>query len=159
VRNAAAVKSVVVFSMAVFSLWACGTSSPTPLDAGPGDAGTTPDGGAPDGGSGFQALAPCNNTTDYGSVGSTTTITNAGTTFSPNCVAVHAGTTVTWNVNFSSHTLNASTRGSPNNPIPTTTSGTSATATFSTVGFYPFYCSFHGANDGSGMSGVIQVVP
>jgi plastocyanin len=31
--------------------------------------------------------------------------------------------------------------------------------TFGAAGFFPYYCGFHGNSAGSGMAGVVQVVP
>jgi plastocyanin len=109
---------------------------------------------------GFMALAPCNSAADYKS--GTTTITfggAAGLAYSPQCLSVARGTTVTFSGSFSSHPLSASTRGTSGNPIPKTSTGTSATVTFNAAGFFPYFCTVHGSDSGAGMAGVVQVTP
>jgi plastocyanin len=114
----------------------------------------------------FQSLAPCNNASDFSAASSIHFGNSLGFMFSPNCVLTHVGSSVSWSPasggsdDFSTHPLTPSTRGSSGNPIPLTMSGVGpVNVTFPTAGFYPFYCGMHGANDGSGMSGVIQVAP
>ncbi len=62
--------------------------------------------------------------------------------FSPNCVMIHAGQSVTWNVLLSVHILAAFGGDSPN-PIQTTSSGTSVTFTFPTAGTFGYHCATH----------------
>jgi plastocyanin len=87
------------------------------------------------------------------------TFDNGNFTFLPNCMQVQAGQTVTWLGDFTMHPL----RGAPGNPgnnvIPSTNTGANRPVTFTTPGFYGFHCNIHGAPDGSGMAGTIQVVP
>ncbi len=124
-------------------------SLPTTPDAGPGG----------DAGAGFMALPPCTNPTGYTAATAIAFGGTLGNVFSPNCVTVHAGATVTWTGSFVVHPLSAGNGGSAGNPVPATTAGTTVSATFPTAGFYPFYCMRHGSAAGAGMAGVVQVVP
>jgi plastocyanin len=121
-----------------------------------GACGNTATGG--DGGS-FQALQPCANASDYMTGGTMIQFGGAlGTNYSPKCLTVPVGSTVTFSGDFTSHPLRPSTRGSTGNPIPSTSLGmTVTTPAFTAAGFYPYFCSVHGDNTGLGMSGVIQV--
>ncbi len=88
---------------------------------------------------------------------------NLGNTYDQKCLLVAANQTVTWTGSFSSHPLRPGLApsqsggpdaGSPNNPIPSTTSGNSQNVTFISAGTYPYYCSVH---EGQGMFGAVQV--
>ena len=82
-----------------------------------------------------------------------------GFNYSPKCLKVVAGATVTFNGDFAMHPLEASAaRGTlGSNPIPTgrLNTGTTASFTFPTAGFWAYRCAFHGADDGQFMDGVI----
>ncbi len=81
--------------------------------------------------------------------------------YSPACLAINAQQTVTFQGAFVQHPLSpgsspsATNTGSPNNPIPATSTGTSLAVPFPTAGTYPFFCQFHYASNG--MTGVVQV--
>ena len=81
-------------------------------------------------------------------------------TFSPACVIIAAGHSVTYNGNFGFHPLKKgsptdSTAGAANNPIVETSTGTTPlTVVFPTVGDYPYYCGNHFSD---GMMGVVRV--
>ena len=144
---------------------AASDSGTQPVDAGPMsvDSGTglhDAGAGAADGG------APLNGCTEGRFIDSTAlTNTNVafggglGEVYSPACVTIAAGRTVTFKGAFSSHNL---LRGSPsnlnagsaNNPIPEVTTGSEKIVTFATVGDYPYICQFHNP---SGMMGVVRV--
>ena len=62
--------------------------------------------------------------------------------YSPNCVHIKAGQSVTWNVDLSAHPLGASGGTTPS-PIQTTASGTSVTVTFPGAGTFGFHCLAH----------------
>lgn len=84
---------------------------------------------------------------------------NPGFTYSPKCILIAAGQSVTFSGAFTSHPLRPgvganAAAGSPNNPIMSTSTGTSAMFTFPAAGTYPYNCSTH---DGSGMNGVVRV--
>ncbi len=105
----------------------------------------------------FEAFVPCNAPENY-VLGSTVTFDNS-LTYTPQCIAIHRGSTVTFNGSFVEHPLRPSTRGTANNPITATATGASATFTFNETGFFPYFCLLHGADVGAGMSGVVQVIP
>lgn len=100
--------------------------------------------------------------TDQSGVGGVRTVTFggvAGNVYSPKCMLIAAGQMATFTGAFSTHPLRPgvgsdSTAGSPNNPITATSTGTTATFTFTTAGDYPYNCSNH---DSFGMHGVIKV--
>lgn len=82
-----------------------------------------------------------------------------GFAYSPKCMLIAAGQSVSWTGTFSSHPLRPgvggnATAGSPNNPITATDTGTTVSFTFPTAGYYPYRCNSHG---GSGMNGAIKV--
>ncbi len=107
------------------------------------------------------AVAPCNAESTYAT--GTTIAFPAGAadfSYSPKCLKVSAGTTVTFSGDFTVHPLEPSThRGAlTGSPITSTGSGTSKSFDFLTPGFYAYYCSVHGPSDGAaGMVGVIWV--
>jgi plastocyanin len=85
-----------------------------------------------------------------------------GLTFSPKCMIVAAAQTVTWQGSLSAHPLapgNAADAeaGSPGNPIPKVTSGSSVQVTFPAAGIYPYYCQLHSFSSGQGMAGTVYV--
>lgn len=76
------------------------------------------------------------------------TVGGAGFTYSPACIRVKKGATVTFEGAFASHPTVGGLAGPPPapdsaSPIKQTNSGTSATFTFDTVGNYPYYCEYH----------------
>jgi plastocyanin len=115
-------------------------------------------------GSSTTALNNCTTFSDHSAATDAREVDFGGTlglVYSPACMEIAAGQTVTFSGDFSTHPLapgtgpTASGAGSPNNPIATP-APTAATApfTFPTAGTYPFYCKVH---VGSGMAGVIKV--
>jgi plastocyanin len=143
------------------SMLACGSSSSS-TGAG-GSSGTTGAGGttgAAGSGGGFMSVAPCTMESAY----STGTIVDFSSTatyaYTPQCLKVAAGSTVTFTGDFGTHPLSPSAkRGTlTGNPITATSAGTTKTFTFPNPGFYAYYCTVHGASDGAaGMVGVIWV--
>jgi plastocyanin len=126
------------------------------------DTGATADAaeeaGPIDAGQPFQALRPCNAETDY--VEGTMVRFDNSLLYTPECIFIRAGGSVTFTGDFAMHPLQPSaTRGTTGSPIMPVSSGTSVTITFPSPGFYPYYCLFHGAEVGAGMSGVVQVGP
>ena len=82
-----------------------------------------------------------------------------GESYSPACVTIAVGRSVTFKGSFQYHNLNKGSpsdlnAGSPNNPITQVTSGSEKVVTFPTAGDYPYICEFHNA---SGMMGVVRV--
>lgn len=85
-----------------------------------------------------------------------------GLTFSPRCMVVSVGQTVTWQGSLSAYPLapgnpTDAKAGSPNNPIPTVTSDRSVEVTFPIAGTYPYYCQLHSFDSGQGMVGMVYV--
>lgn len=85
--------------------------------------------------------------------------------YTPRCVVVPAGTTITWQGNFLAHPLwpSACSGDVAQNPIHDVSdvSQTSLEIDFPVPGVFPYYCPNH-ANDGpspEGMCGVVYVVP
>jgi plastocyanin len=131
-------------------------------------AGATLDGGARldsgsdrlDAASGFMAFAPCASESAY--VSNATQIAFGGTlglNYSPACLRVVPGTTVTFSGDFATHPLTPSisrTTGAAN-PILSTGTGTTASFTFTTPGFYGYFCLQHGDDQGDAMAGMIWV--
>lgn len=160
-------KSLAVLLVAGAAALGCSgaTNNMTPGTGGGGGTGGSAGGSGGSGGSGggtpFTAVAPCTDPSSY--VTSATTVAfggSVGFAYAPNCLAVAAGTTVTFSGDFASHPLTPSAaRGmTTGNPIAATSSGTSAPFTFTNPGFYAYYCAFHGSDaDGAFMSGVIWV--
>ena len=89
-------------------------------------------------------------------------IEGLGVAWTPACVEITAGQSLTWAVDYTTHPLRKGVKGdenagSPNNPIPDTDSGSPVTVAFPTPGFYPFYCNYHATPDGKGMVGLVHV--
>jgi plastocyanin len=124
------------------------------------DGGDALDGGGADmtGGFVFQPLAPCLLSSDFMSGSTISFGSQLGSNYSPRCLVIHVGQTVTFAGDFSTHPLRASTRGTAGNPIPSAGMGSSTAASFSAAGFFPFYCTQHGDDLGNGMSGVVEVL-
>jgi len=62
--------------------------------------------------------------------------------YSPNCVHIKVGQSVTFNVDFTDHPLEPSGGNTPN-PIPETETGTSVSVTFPNAGTFGFQCEAH----------------
>jgi plastocyanin len=128
------------------------------LNVGCGDSG----GGGPTGPDpSFMAVAPCSTEAMYTTTGTTVAFPAGPTDFnySPKCLKVTAGSSVTFSGDFAAHPLDPSElRGTTaGNPIMLTNTGTSSSFTFPSAGFYAYYCQFHGADNGQFMDGVIWV--
>jgi plastocyanin len=125
-------------------------------DAGVIDSARTPDAGS------FLAVAPCPVEADYttgtGTVAFGFLGMPAGFSYDPKCLAIDAGSSVTFSGSFVAHPLYPSAqRGTrANNPIRGVSSGDSAVVEFPNPGFFAYFCGAHGAaDDGSAMAGVI----
>jgi plastocyanin len=79
-----------------------------------------------------------------------------GLKYSPACIKIAKGSSVTFSGSFMNHPLSGGTSGTPDasSPITHTMTGTSADFTFSEAGTFPYYCDFHFS---SGMEGAIFV--
>jgi plastocyanin len=125
----------------------CGSSGAT------SDAGTAGSAGSAGGDAGaFTSILPCTTVSSY-MTGATTIMTTANFTYSPACLKVAAGSSVTIQAS-AVHPLSGLTTGSANNPIPTGGKTADQMVTFTTPGFYPFHCDVHFS---IGMSGVVWV--
>ncbi|OGG52485.1 hypothetical protein A2851_05045 [Candidatus Kaiserbacteria bacterium RIFCSPHIGHO2_01_FULL_53_29] len=83
-------------------------------------------------------------------------ISAADDSFSPRTITIAKGSTVTWtNTGAMQHTVTADGGSFDTGLSP----GANFSRTFTTAGTYPYYCRFHGAPGGVGMSGVITVMP
>jgi plastocyanin len=135
----------LICSLCLAALFGLGCSSSTS---------TGNDAGADTGGGGvaFMAIAPCPNMSDY-VTGMTAITTLVTLKYSPQCLKVTAGTSVSIQAS-SAHPLSGLATGSANNPIPAARSTTDQMVTFMTAGFYPYRCEVHG---GIGMTGVVWV--
>lgn len=85
-----------------------------------------------------------------------------GLTYSPRCMIVSAAQTVSWQGSLSAHPLAPGNpadaeAGSPDNPIPNVTSGSSVEVTFPAAGTYPYHCQLHSFGSGQGMAGAVHV--
>ena len=96
-----------------------------------------------------------NREVDFGGIGE-----SPGFGYSPACMIVGVGQSVTWSGPFDLHPLSPGSApslmmaGSPDNPIQRVSTGSNATVAFPTPGVYPYFCEQHYAG---GMSGVIWV--
>lgn len=106
----------------------------------------------------FMPVAPCEGAGDYVEA-TTVTFGGASASYLPRCVSVRRGTALAFEGSFATRPLEPSSGGSPDNPIPSTSAGTSVRVTFATVGFFPFYSRGLGTAAGAGMAGVVRVVP
>ena len=110
----------------------------------------------------FMPLLPCN-TADVYTTGNTIAYGGPNLIYAPQCLKIAAGEQVTFVPmtsadTFVLHPLNHSQRGTLPSPINQTLTGSMATFTFPTPGFYAYYCEVHGAaDDGHFMAGVIWV--
>lgn len=85
-----------------------------------------------------------------------------GLKFTPPCMLIAVGQTVTFEGSLSAHPLGPGrpddpTAGSPDNPIERTASGSSAEFRFEGAGTFPYFCELHGFGSGMGMVGAIYV--
>jgi plastocyanin len=127
-----------------------------------GAGGGKSDGGADrsDAASAFKGFDPCASESSY--VSNTTQIAFGGAlglNYSPACLKVAAGATVTFSGDFATHPLTPSTSRTTaaSNPIASTASGTTKSFTFVTPGFYGYFCLQHGTDEGVAMAGMIWV--
>ena len=88
------------------------------------------------------------------------TVTFQYPTYTPRCLTIKAGQTVTFNGDFSGHPFapgvaaSSTGTGSAGSPITETKTGNSAAFTFSAAGVFPYHCEYH---SGNGMFGAVRV--
>lgn len=103
------------------------------------------------------SYADCTEYLDLTDALATRTISFGPNFYSPKCIRIRAGQTVTFAGEFSSHPLRRASC-SPTG-IADASSGTSRAFTLSTLGVHGYHCNLHGTDAGLGMAGAIQVVP
>jgi plastocyanin len=91
-------------------------------------------------------------------------IATMGLSFTPKCLTIQVGQTVTWAGSLAAHPLGPGNADHPDagttpSPIIETSSGQSVEFTFTTAGTFPYYCEVHSFGDGMGMAGVVHVKP
>jgi plastocyanin len=74
--------------------------------------------------------------------------------YTPNCIHIKVGQSVTWTSDFSAHPLEQA-GGSSGSPIQTTMMGTTVSFTFSSPGTFGFNCMVHPGI----MFGAVEVTP
>lgn len=102
------------------------------------------------------AYAGCNSFEDRSGAAANRTITFTSNSYTPQCIRVAVGQTVTFSGSFSSHPLEGAC--GPSEVIADQSSGSSYTASFATAGTYGYFCTRHGTRSGSGMAGAIEVI-
>ncbi|HEY1954661.1 MAG TPA: plastocyanin/azurin family copper-binding protein [Polyangiaceae bacterium] len=130
------------------------SNSPNAPSSAPGDAGNpnpVTDAAAPP-----EVVNGCTSFTDMTANGATIQgpMDALPAQYSPNCVHIKMGQTVTWNLFFSGHPMAASGGDTPS-PIETTSTGTTVTFTFDAPGTFGFHCLSHPTQ----MFGAVEVTP
>jgi plastocyanin len=104
------------------------------------------------------AINGCTTFTDMTADGGVITGPSTGTPaqYSPNCVHVKVGQSVTWNSDFTAHPLTPSSGvGTQPNPITATSTGTTVTIAFPAAGTFAYNCGIHSTT----MQGAVEVTP
>lgn len=160
--------SLFVGSIVVLALTGlhCSSSSTGPADAGNADTGAADSGAdAATIDAGADAGATVNGCTpaDFAASDETAAAApraiafpmgGAPAQFTPHCMKIKVGQSVSWNGNFSAHPLEAM-GGDSGNPIAQVSTGTTTSIAFPSAGTFGFDC----ANHPSSMFGAILVVP
>ena len=89
-------------------------------------------------------------------------VTFTFTAYTPPCIRIAAGQSITFSGSFVNHPLVGGTVTSvktpdPSSPIPSTSSGSMLVVPFPSAGTFPFYCDVHAL--GFGMFGAVFVEP
>ena len=100
-------------------------------------------------------FAGCSTFTDASATSANRTISFACCSYTPSCLQIAVGQSVTFSGSFSFHPLDQACGPAP--VIATTASGASASFTFTDPGVYGFNCQVHGSAAGTGMAGAILV--
>jgi plastocyanin len=91
------------------------------------------------------------------------TITFVNYAYTPKCLRIAAGQTVTFSGDFESHPLvggevvGSTANPDPSSPIPLTMTGTMQAVLFADDGVFPYFCAFHGQTNA--MFGAVFVDP
>ena len=102
------------------------------------------------------AINGCTTFTDMTADGGVITGPNSATAaqYSPNCVHVKVGQSVTWNSDFANHPLVPTAGvGTQPNPITATSTGTTVTIAFPSAGTFAYNCGIHSTT----MLGAVEV--
>ena len=142
--------TVAGLSLAAGALGGCSSSSTTTSGTDGGGGGGGGGGDAGGGGGGAETVNGCTAAdfaaNDLSAAGASRTIsfptTAAPAQYTPACITIGAGQSVTWNGAFASHPLQQS-GGDASMLITTTSTGTTATFAFPVGGTYGFDCQFH----------------
>lgn len=107
----------------------------------------------------FKVVSGCKQS-DYVLVSGNATVAFQGKAYTPRCLTVKAGSTVTL-PGSSNHPLQGQANiGGVSNPFLTGAAQTnSVSQDLKVAGFYGYFCENHGNPDGTGMAGAIQVIP
>lgn len=101
------------------------------------------------------AFAGCAAYDDFSAAGAQREVTFASLEYSPRCMKIAAGQSVTFTGSFSMHPLEQAC--GPASEIARTTSGTTGSFRFDTPGEYGYFCTRHGTATGTGMAGSVRV--
>jgi len=108
-------------------------------------------------------VADCKFATAMDLSAGTAEISVSGTSYSPPCIKVKAGQTVTFKGSSTTHPLKGMVdHGTQPNPIVGPYTAASVPIAFPAEGAFGFHCTVHGgdkAPGSSGMSGAVYVVP
>ena len=144
---------VILGCCGAFAL-ACSNSNPQ-SDAG-SDAAADTGNPVDSGGDAATAINGCTTFTDMTADGGVITGPSgaAPSQYSPNCVQIKVGQSVTWNSDFTNHPLvPTSGVGTQPNPITATSTGTTVTITFPAAGTFAYNCGIHNTT----MLGAVEV--
>ncbi len=160
-------KRLMLIALTAAALSCGGANSAAPLVSA-GDAGVMSE-GTPDAGSNAPDAGPtssvngctASNFVDATAAGASRAVAFTFFKYSPACLTIAAGQSVTFSGDFYSHPLRAGVApslgggaGPSPDPIGSVNGGTTASFTFAQPGIYPYYCATH---ENIGMYGAIQV--
>jgi plastocyanin len=127
------------------------------LACGSGDGTGGSGGTAGSGGACAASFAGCTAYEDHTAAADSRNIAFVTAMYTPSCMKIKAGQTVTFSGQFAAHPLMQSCGPAP--AVITNGTGTSKSITFAAAGDYGYYCTVHGTASGFGMAGSISVVP
>jgi plastocyanin len=119
---------------------------------------TTDDAGTDSGGDAAAAINGCTTFTDMTTGAATITGPTGAlpSQYTPNCVHIKVGQSVTWNAAFANHPLVPTPGvGDTGNPITATSTGTTVSFTFPAAGTFAYNCGIHTTT----MLGAVEVTP
>lgn len=150
--------SIVLAGLVLSAGVGCGGDDEKETAASTGGSTST---GAGGGGGGDESIHGCARAVADDHTGKATfTIKFKDFEYTPKCIVVDKGTTVTFSGDFANHPLvpgefiEGTQNPDPSSPIKETDTGMEASFTLGEVGTYPYYCGFHSS---LGMYGVVFV--